>query len=126
MAGRTFGLIEGEVGKVLYFTLSYEDENGVEQLFSLTNQTVLLRAWRDDPAGRTIDDVECVAAADQAVNKGEGTFTFDETTAAIATGEHKFRFKTEDGEDPPNVRFFPDDPDDDEASYGVINVRPAY
>jgi hypothetical protein len=120
MANLIFELIQGEIGAVMNFTLRYEDENGVEQLYSLAGKTCFLRAWRTDPEGRTIDDVACVADPDQTANKGKGTFTFNSTTAAIPEGEHRFRFKVLDGLG--NPKYFPKDQN---ANYGTIIVSAA-
>lgn len=116
-----FPLVQGEVGLVLTFWLSYEDEDGVEQPYDLTDKDVYIRAWRDDPQGRTINDAACVADPDQVADPGKGTYTFDSTTALIAPDEHKFRFKVMEGS---NARWFPKDTDDD-AHYGVLVVTSA-
>jgi hypothetical protein len=121
MANREFPLIQGEVGLVLTFWLSYEDDDGDEQLYDLTGKDVYLRAWREDPQGRTINDAVCVPDPDQVVNKGKGTYTFDSTTANIAADSHRFRFRVVNGVD---ERFFPKDTDPD-AHYGVLQVSPA-
>lgn len=120
----TFPLTEGEVGALMTFWLTYEDENGVEQPYNLTGKDLFLRAWREDPVGRTIDDAECVPDPDQTWdpvtktgNRGKATYTFDSTTANIAVDTHFFRFKSVDGGG--NVRWFPKD---SEGIYGTIVV----
>lgn len=122
MANREFPLVQGEVGLVLTFWLSAEDANGDEQPYDLTGKDVYLRAWREDPQGRTINDVACVPDADQTANTGKGSYTFDSTTANIPVDTHRFRFRVVDGA---NERFFPKDTDED-SHYGLLIVSSAH
>lgn len=95
-ANLVFPLYQGEVGETIEFTV--EDRDGT---VDLTPYTVTMTLTRN---GVTTIDAVSVTKANQTTNRGECSYTFDATTAAIAVGNHKGRLKLVQGS---NVLYWP-------------------
>jgi hypothetical protein len=97
--------------ETIRFTL-YDDRGTVD----LTNWAVTLIA-RGSDADEPVFEGVCVVDANQTTHKGQGTYTFDVTTAAIPAGTYNIEFK---GVDPAvKPHYFPSDRDE---PYGRLYV----
>lgn len=83
-----YTLKRGETGTVMEFTLS--DTDGA---VNLAGWTVTLSVRKDSEPAVIVDAACTIAANQNTTGKGQGTFTFNGTTSAIAAGTYKLEFK---------------------------------
>ena len=110
-----FTMTQGETGKILWFKLEPTNNDGVPEAPDLTDWAITMTVTKGSTT--FLDDVLCIADPDQVANPGEGTFTFDETQAALAPGEYRLRFKGVDTS--ATIRYFPTLPN---RTYGILKV----
>lgn len=110
-----YTLKRGEVGTVMEFTL--KDSDGAVNLGGWT-VTVTAAKREESPA---FEDAACVVAANQnTTGKGQGTYTFDSTTANIPVGTYNLEFKAVSPGGA--VHFFPKSPDKPFAVLHVVDA----